>query len=369
MTTSDDDPPLPWVAPAAVSWRSVAWPEIGPGDDLVSRLAAADDLQDGDIVLVTSKVVSKAEGRLARDERSAVTLAETERVVARRGTTVIAQTRHGLVLAAAGVDSSNTAPGTALALPVDPDGSARRLRDGVLAATGRNIGVVLTDTAGRAWRLGQTDLAIGCAGVISMLDLAGTRDTHGNTLLVTAPAVADELAAAADLVKGKASGRPVAIVRGLGSLVLPPGRHGPGAAALVRAPAEDLFGLGARDAVVAAALRIDARALEHFPAWSPDDHDPFEGLLEGWRATSQPSAGTRAEIRRDDCPGGAPPPTWTLLVDVPEDANPETLVAVGRLVERADTLAAAARLRSHPHHDVAAAPGTRAIARLCWQDR
>ncbi len=348
--------------------RALGWPEIGPGDDLVALVAAIDDLRDGDVVLVTSKVVSKAEGRLVRDSRQSAIEAETRRVVARRGATVIAETQHGLVMAAAGVDASNTPADTALTLPLDPDRSARDLREDVLDATGLNIAVVVTDTAGRAWRLGQTDMAVGCAGLLPLVDLAGSHDTHGNVLLVTAPAVADELAAAAYLVKGKASGRPVAVVRGFGSMVLPPGGHGPGAAALVRPPAEDLFGLGARDAVVAAALRTDASALDHFPAWSSGDQDPFDGLVEGWRAASGPNE-VLVELARDDCPAGATTPTWTLRVDRPEHVGEATLIAVGRLVERAETLATGARLRRHSHEDATIKPGLRPVARLCWQDR
>jgi coenzyme F420-0:L-glutamate ligase len=356
--------------PSSATLRAVSWPEIGPGDDLVALVAAIDGLRDGDIVLVTSKVVSKAEGRLVHGDRQRAIGSETRRVVARRGATVIAETPHGLVMAAAGVDSSNTPQGTALTLPLHPDGSASALRRGVYEATGYNIGVVITDTAGRAWRLGQTDLAIGCAGIPPLIDLAGTSDIHGNALQVTAPAVADELASAADLVQGKTSGRPVAVVSGLESLVLPPGEDGPGATALVRPPADDLFGLGSREAVVTAVHRTDATALEHFPTRSATDPDPFDGLLEGWQRSAVPRRDdVLVEIRRDNCPTGVPPPTWTLLVDVADDADPATLVAVGRLLERADTLAAAARLRPHRHAELTSEPGSRPIARICWQDR
>ncbi len=361
--------PLPAV-PSTMTWRSVSWPEIGPGADLVSLVCAIADLRDGEIVLVTSKAVSKAEGRLVLADRESVIAGQSCRVVARRGPSVVAQTQHGLVMAAAGVDSSNTPKGTSLTLPVDPDRSARALREGVRAASGCNVAVVITDTAGRAWRLGQTDLAIGCAGVVPLVDLSGSQDTHGNTLLVTAPAVADELAAAADLVKGKTSGRPVAVVSGLASLVLPPDQHGPGAGALVRSAADDLFAMGTREAVVAAALRTDPVALRHFPAWSLADADPFEGLLEGglaWPAGIAPKVS--AGLTRNACPGGTAPPTWTLRVDVPEECDPEVLVAVGRLLERAEVLASAARLRAHQHDGVPASSGSRPIARICWQDR
>jgi len=226
--------------------------EVREGDDLAALVLGVADLCDGDILVVTSKVVSKAEGRVRATTREASLDGETDRVVARRGATSIVRTRHGLVLAAGGIDASNTEPGTVVLLPVDADASARRLREGVAERTGRNVGVVVTDTAGRAWRTGQTDIAVGAAGVEVVQEYAGQVDQQGNELAVTAPAVADELAAAADLVKRKLDRRPVAVVRGLDALVLPAGRHGPGAAALVRPEGQDMFGLGAREAVLAA---------------------------------------------------------------------------------------------------------------------
>ncbi|MGA8995690.1 MAG: coenzyme F420-0:L-glutamate ligase, partial [Nocardioidaceae bacterium] len=226
--------------------------EVHAAADLSALLAGAVALTDGDVLLVTSKVISKAEGRVRTGSREAALAEETDRVLARRGGTSIVRTRHGLVLAAAGIDASNTGPGSVLLLPLDPDASARRLRTSLLSATGRNVAVVVTDTAGRAWRTGQSDIAVGLAGLAPLHDLSGQRDPHGNLLAVTAPAVADELAAAGDLVKGKLERRPAAVVRGLAALVLPPGEHGPGATALVRDEAEDLFGLGAREAVLAA---------------------------------------------------------------------------------------------------------------------
>jgi coenzyme F420-0:L-glutamate ligase / coenzyme F420-1:gamma-L-glutamate ligase len=229
--------------------------EVRPGDDLADLVATAlgpEGLVDGDVVLLTSKVVSKAEGRIVAATRDDLVATETDRVLARRGRTEIVRTRHGLVLAAAGVDASNTAPGTALLLPVDPDASARRVREALHRRTGRNVAVVVTDTAGRAWRNGQTDQAIGVAGLEVLHDYAGRVDGYGNELSVTAPAVADEIAAAGDLVKGKLTRRPAAVLRGLAALVLAPDEHGPGAAALVRDERSDLFGLGAREAVLAA---------------------------------------------------------------------------------------------------------------------
>lgn len=225
-------------------------PEITAGLDLGALIAdAAPGLRDGDILVVTSKIVSKAEGRVAAMPREQAIAAETARVVARRGPTTIAQTRHGLVLAAAGVDESNTAPGTVVLLPTDPDESARRLRKGVQARTGHRVAVVITDTMGRPWRNGQTDTAIGAAGITALRDLRGEPDTFGRIMEVTVAAVADEIAGAADLVKGKATGIPVAVVRGLGDLVTEP--DGPGARALVRPADEDMFRYGSADVPLA----------------------------------------------------------------------------------------------------------------------
>jgi len=225
-------------------------PEITAGADLAALIAgAAPDLRDGDILVVTSKIVSKAEGRVVATSRDRAIEAETARVVARRGATTIAQTRHGLVLAAAGVDESNTAPGTVVLLPEDPDESARRLRKALHARTSRTVGVVITDTMGRPWRAGQTDNAIGAAGVVPVRDYRGAADTFGNILEVTVAAVADEIASAADLVKGKSAGVPVAVVRGLADLVTE--QDGPGARALVRPAGEDMFRFGSADVPLA----------------------------------------------------------------------------------------------------------------------
>src|SRR6266699_6730022 len=204
-------------------------PEVTAGADLAALIAeAVPDLRDGDILVVTSKIISKAEGRVVSADREDAIAAEAVRVVARRGATTVAQTRHGLVLAAAGVDESNTAPGTVVLLPEDPDGSARRLRKAITELTGTTVGVLITDTMGRPWRNGQTDTAIGAAGVRPLRDHRGQADTFGNTLEVTVAAVADEIAAAAELVKGKTDQVPVAIVRGLPELVI---GAGPAAAA------------------------------------------------------------------------------------------------------------------------------------------
>ncbi|GEP38718.1 hypothetical protein NPS01_23810 [Nocardioides psychrotolerans] len=229
-------------------------PEVRAGDDLAALLAPVlAPLADGDVVVVTSKVVSKAEGRVVVGATREEALAgETDRVVARKGPTQIVRTHHGLVMAAAGIDASNVELGSIVLLPVDPDSSARALRARLLELTGANVGVVVTDTAGRAWREGQTDIAIGAAGLLVTEDFAGRVDGHGNELAVTAPAVADEIAGMAELAQGKLRGRPVAVVRGRADLVLPSGEDGSGAVALVRAEGADLFGFGAREAVVRA---------------------------------------------------------------------------------------------------------------------
>ena len=233
-------------------------PELTAGDDLVGLLLATPlPLADGDVLAVSSKAVAKVEGRVVTAPRTAVMDNETDRLVARHGALRVVRTRRGEVLAAAGVDESNTAPGTVVPLPLDPDGSARAIRTALADRIGRNVAVVVTDTAGRAWRVGQTDLAVGCAGLDPVRDLAGSLDAGGRALVVTAPAVADALAGAAALVLAKAAGTPGAVLSGLADLVLPAGEHGPGAAALVRPEAEDLFGLGSRDAVAAATRRSD----------------------------------------------------------------------------------------------------------------
>ena len=225
-------------------------PEITAGADLAGLIAdAAADLKDGDIVVVTSKIVSKAEGRVVRADREDAIDAETVRVVARRGETRIVETRQGLVLAAAGVDASNTQPGTVVLLPEDPDASARALRKGLRDRLGVTVAVLITDTLGRPWRNGQTDAAIGAAGLLPLRDYRGQTDTFGVPLEVTVAAVADEIAAAADLVKGKTAGIPAATVRGLADLVTD--ADGPGARALVRPSAEDMFRFGSADVLAA----------------------------------------------------------------------------------------------------------------------
>ncbi len=278
-------------------------PEIGAGADLASLIVgAAPDLADGDILVVTSKIISKAEGQVISASREDAIEAQTVRVVARRGPTTIAQTAHGFVLAAAGVDRSNTAPGTVVLLPADPDGSARRLRAAITELTGARIGVLITDTMGRPWRNGQTDTAIGAAGVLPLRDHRGQTDTFGNLLEVTVAAVADEIAAAAELVKGKTDQVPVAIVRGLPELVTT--EAGPGAAALVRPAAEDMFRLGAADVLT------ERRTIRDFTAQPVDlaaVHRSIEAALtapaphhsQPWRFAIVESAAARQRLLDD----------------------------------------------------------------------
>lgn len=229
--------------------------EVTPGTDLAREITTLLDLLDGDVVVVTSKVVSKAEGRFRPADDVAYEAAfaeETVRLVARRGPTRIVRNRLGLVMAAAGIDRSNVEAGTIVLLPLDPDASARALRARLREVTGVNVGVVITDTAGRAWRDGQTDIAIGVAGLVPAEEFAGQEDSYGNPLTVTLPAVADEIAGAAELAQGKLGGRPLARLRGRADLVLPVGDDGPGAVSLQRGEGADLFGFGAREAVMTA---------------------------------------------------------------------------------------------------------------------
>lgn len=228
-------------------------PEFKAGDDLPQLLgdALVDILEDGDIVAVTSKIVSKAEGRQVpgTDREDAIT-AETVRVVATKahpgGVTRIVENKLGMVLAAAGVDASNTPEGVVLLLPEDPDASALKIATALRERFKHTIGVLITDTLGRPWREGQTDVAIGAAGIRVLDDLRGTTDAGGRRLEATIAATADELASAAELVKGKANGLPVAIIRGMAHLVTD--LDAPGARALIRPAADDLFRVGSNEA-------------------------------------------------------------------------------------------------------------------------
>jgi len=226
--------------------------EVTPGTNLARLVAEAlaparpggPELRSGDVVVVTQKVVSKAEGRLVPvdtadpEAKLALVAQESVRIVRRRGELVISETRHGFVCANAGVDLSNVADGTAALLPDDPDRSARRIRAGLRALLGVDVGVIVSDTFGRPWRRGVTDVAIGCAGVAAVVDLKGTPDAGGRPLVATEICVADELASAAELVMGKDRGVPAAIVRGVPAAWLRPASV---RAEIVRPPDEDLF--------------------------------------------------------------------------------------------------------------------------------
>ena len=259
---------------------------FSPGDDINSIVTEAlatiqwpdesTGISDGDIIVVTSKVVAKAEGRVVEAaSRESVIDQQAERIVAvkntPRGVTKIVQTSHGLVLAAAGVDASNTDQGTVVLLPVDSDESAQELRDHVIDRTGVTVGVVITDTMGRPWRLGVTDVAIGSSGVQVLDDYTGRHDDFGNTLEMTVVAIADEIASAVDLATGKLDNAPVAVVRGLSHLVI--ADDGPAAKDIVRPLEEDLFSLGTREAMQAGA-RAAVSARRTIRSFTDDSVDP-----------------------------------------------------------------------------------------------
>ncbi|HEX3822936.1 MAG TPA: coenzyme F420-0:L-glutamate ligase [Mycobacteriales bacterium] len=244
-------------------WGLDGIPEVGSGDDIGELLIRADaGLRDGDVVVVTSKVVSKAEGRLVHGSREEHLAAETARVVARRGDTQIVETHHGFVMAAAGIDASNVPAGTVALLPRDPDASARAIHQTLRTELGIDVAVIVSDTMGRPWRDGVIDTAIGAAGLDVLWDLRGQRDTAGHLLEATVVAIADELASAADLVKGKLAATPVAVIRGFPFTRNDPDR---GARPLIRPSGDDMFRLGTRESrhqLVADATPIPGDAIE-----------------------------------------------------------------------------------------------------------
>ncbi|MHB1615196.1 MAG: coenzyme F420-0:L-glutamate ligase [Actinomycetes bacterium] len=355
--------PSPGPGPAGVPGPLECWPitgigEVQPGDDLATTVRVALErsgrpLRDGDVLVITSKVVAKAEGRVLHgvDREQAIT-AETVREVAARGTTRIVATRHGLVLAAAGVDASNTEPGTLVLLPVDPDASARTLRAELAQATGLRLAVVITDTAGRAWREGLVDLAIGVAGMDPSEDWRGRTDPYGNPLQVTVTAIADEVSALAELAMGKAFGVPVAVVRGLERYVRTD--DGPGAAALVRPAETDLFRRGHREAAREA---VTARRTVRQFSDAPVDPDAVRRAVAAaltapaphhtvpWRFVLVAHAGTRtrllAQMARQ----------WA--ADLSSDGFTEELIARrvrrGALLGRAPVLVVPALVRDGAH--------------------
>lgn len=290
--------------------------ELRPGDELASEIArCAPWLADGDILVVTSKIVSKVEGRLLPvpaddpDGREAIRQQaiadETVRTVAQRGNLRIVEIRHGLVLAAAGVDASNVSRDEIALLPLDPDDSARRLVERLATLTGNRVAVVISDSVGRPWRHGISDVAIGVAGLGAVLDVRGKTDRHGNELVVTEVAVADELAAAGDLVKGKLADIPVAVVRGYAYE-----DDGKGSSALIRGSAGDLFRLGtaealalgraqalpAEDGVDVSALHADVLATLGAMALDPSDGSGQSAVREGYYGllAARPDATRRA---------------------------------------------------------------------------
>jgi coenzyme F420-0:L-glutamate ligase/coenzyme F420-1:gamma-L-glutamate ligase len=331
-------------------------PEVTDGDDLATLLVAALDragarLGDGDCLVVSSKVVSKALGLVTDSPRAEAVDAATRRVVAeRRGTsgiTRVVEAAAGPVMAAAGVDASNTGRAdVVLLLPEDPDGEASRLREAVLASSGlvgsAAVGVVLSDTAGRPWRDGLTDFALGAAGLVVLEDLRGGSDADGRPLVVTARAVADEVAAAADLVKGKADGVPAALVRGLPREWLASGAAG--ARALVRTGATDWFALGHVEAV-RSALGVepgtDAADGVGVPATGPEDLSARVGRVVALALYGVPEGTADVAVTESrvseagevDAPGDA-----EVTLSAPDDYE------LGRLVERTCVAGASERL-------------------------
>jgi coenzyme F420-0:L-glutamate ligase/coenzyme F420-1:gamma-L-glutamate ligase len=288
--------------------------DVRPGDDLAAVIAgAAPWLVDGDVLVVTSKIVSKAEGRLvpvpvdgpAREAaRAALLVQETARTVARRGPIQIVQTRHGFVMANAGIDASNVDSAYLVLLPVDPDASARALRAALRTRAGLDVAIVVSDTMGRPWRIGLTDVALGAAGIEAIRDYRGERDAYGNELFVTEVATVDELCAAAELVKNKYDQVPVAVVRGLGVTGMP---DGPGASVLLRDAAHDLFALGTDEA------RADGQRALAVPSTVDIVAVPLDGaaLSRALDLVASPflrflDAGTRDKLRDEfpNLPGG-----------------------------------------------------------------
>ncbi|WP_341719099.1 coenzyme F420-0:L-glutamate ligase [Micromonospora sp. FIMYZ51] len=327
---------------------------VTEGDDLAALIGgAAPWLRDGDVLVVTSKIVSKAEGRLvdvpadgperqtARDE---VLAAETVRVVAARGATRIVQTRHGFVMAAAGIDASNVDKTRLVLLPVDPDASARALRAGLRQRYGVDVAVIVSDTMGRPWRNGLTDVALGVAGMAAIRDHRGEVDPYGNELVLTQMAVIDELAAAGELIKGKCDQMPVAVIRGY--LTAPLAGDGEGAKVLVRDAAMDLFSLGTAEATVAGLAA--AATLPDQPGSTPPDPETVRQAIASVADVVAPGTvftpitedGVRAGLV-STVPGWPAQATALVLCSPPTPAGQVQLVRFGTDVQRLRTALAA----------------------------
>jgi coenzyme F420-0:L-glutamate ligase/coenzyme F420-1:gamma-L-glutamate ligase len=315
--------------------------EVRPGDDLATLITdAAPWLERGDVLVVTSKVVSKAEGRLVavpadgpgrEAARLAAVAGETVRTVASRGSTQIVQTRHGFVMAAAGIDASNVDKEHLVLLPADPDASARALRTALRDRYGLDVAIVISDTMGRPWRTGLTDVALGAAGIDALRDYRGETDTYGNELSLTQMAVIDELCSAAELVKGKCDQVPVAVIRGLRAAGVP---DGDGAAVLIRGADQDLFSLGT----------VEARADGLRTAAQLSDVERFADALVADDVLAAASAGlTQPQLLEVPVKAGLPVGTARALVPhVPAGADPASLAQAGAGIHRLRCALAAA---------------------------
>jgi coenzyme F420-0:L-glutamate ligase/coenzyme F420-1:gamma-L-glutamate ligase len=311
--------------------------EITPGTDLAAAIhQAAPWLRDGDILVVTSKIVSKSEGQLVglptddaqrQAAREEILTAETARLVARRGPTRIVQTHHGFVMAAAGVDASNVDPSQLVLLPKDPDSSARALRSALRDRFSLDVAVIVSDTMGRPWRVGLTDVALGAAGLAPLLDYRGILDPYGNEMHITQMAIIDELSGAAELVKGKFDQVPVGVVRGF--LTRPSIDDGPGARSLIRDSELDLFSLGTAEA--RAAGLAQAATLTDAPAFGPGTVAP--AVIA--RAIASLSTGSGTTLTVTEPPTPAPAHTAAGITCTGADpGDASQLVALGMDVHR-----------------------------------
>ncbi|MEV1289028.1 coenzyme F420-0:L-glutamate ligase [Micromonospora sp. NPDC049679] len=334
--------------------------DVTPGDDLAALIAdAAPWLRDGDVLVVTSKIVSKAEGRLvdvpvdgperaaAREETLA---AETARPVARRGQTRIVQTHHGFVMAAAGIDASNVDPSRLVLLPKDPDASARALRATLRERHGVDVAIIISDTMGRPWRNGLTDVALGAAGIGPIRDHRGEIDAYGNELHITEMAVVDELAGAGELVKGKCDQVPVAVVRGYLRTARPD--DGAGAVALIRDAAQDLFSLGTAEATaagfLAAATMADPLALPAEPVRATAVARAIAAVAGVIAPGTAFTHTTDPEIRDELAPDAPVGATGLILCRLPAPAAPVDLIRFGADLHRLRAALAAEGVPSAP---------------------